>query len=103
MGVGLGVGDGMAVGVRVPAGPGVPVAVRVAVAVGDPGQGAQVGQGVVVGQAWLPLSPQAAASVAAAKPRTTSHCLMGRPLACSAEIISSIAALGLSLTLSEPP
>lgn len=71
MGVGLGVGEGVA------------VAVRVTAAVGDPGQGVQVGQGVVVGQGWVLLSSQAVASVATAKPRTTSQCFMGSPFACS--------------------
>jgi hypothetical protein len=82
----------------VPAGAGVPVAVRVAEAVGELGLGAQVGQGVVVGQDALPLSSQAAASAAAAKPITISKCFMERPLFYAAGIISSIA---LSLTVSE--
>jgi len=91
MGVGLGVGEGVAVratAVRVATT--VPVALAV-----DAGQGVQVGQGVAVGQVSVSLLSQAAASIAIAKPITTSHCFMGTPprLIFGAEIRSSIAAL----------
>jgi len=77
MGVELGVGEGVAVPLTAVR---VAVAVPVALAV-DAGQGVQVGQGVAVGQDGLPLPPQAAASIVIAKPSTTSHCFMARPLA----------------------